>query len=167
MVPFATRMIASRLTSALCHKAANYYRPAAKIETNMGGAWREAVVAVVTEFGRTARINGTNGTDHGTGTVVEGPTSAFWHYHVDPQRPRTRISRQLQCKLAEALLERTRASSERRRTTDATPCTKPAPSLRAAACHACSFVSETSCEKGSWYLVYALSGVLRSRAILG
>jgi hypothetical protein len=62
MVPFATRMIASRLTSALCHKAANYYRPAAKIETNMGGAWRETVVAVVTEFGRTARINGTNGT---------------------------------------------------------------------------------------------------------
>jgi uncharacterized protein (DUF1501 family) len=28
------------------------------------------VVAVVTEFGRTARINGTNGTDHGTGTVA-------------------------------------------------------------------------------------------------
>ena len=42
----------------------------AAIETNMGGAWRETVVAVVTEFGRTARINGTNGTDHGTGTVA-------------------------------------------------------------------------------------------------
>jgi len=28
------------------------------------------VVAVITEFGRTARINGTNGTDHGTGTVA-------------------------------------------------------------------------------------------------
>jgi uncharacterized protein (DUF1501 family) len=27
-------------------------------------------VAVVTEFGRTARINGTNGTDHGTGTIA-------------------------------------------------------------------------------------------------
>jgi uncharacterized protein (DUF1501 family) len=27
-------------------------------------------VAVVTEFGRTARINGTDGTDHGTGTVA-------------------------------------------------------------------------------------------------
>jgi len=25
---------------------------------------------VVTEFGRTARINGTNGTDHGTGTIA-------------------------------------------------------------------------------------------------
>ena len=36
----------------------------------MGDAWRETVVAVVTEFGRTARINGTEGTDHGTGTVA-------------------------------------------------------------------------------------------------
>ena len=42
----------------------------AAIETNMGDAWRETVVAVVTEFGRTARINGTEGTDHGTGTVA-------------------------------------------------------------------------------------------------
>jgi uncharacterized protein (DUF1501 family) len=42
----------------------------AAIETNMGAAWRETVVAVVTEFGRTARINGTDGTDHGTGGVA-------------------------------------------------------------------------------------------------
>lgn len=42
----------------------------AAIETNMGDAWRETVVAVITEFGRTARINGTNGTDHGQGTVA-------------------------------------------------------------------------------------------------
>jgi uncharacterized protein (DUF1501 family) len=42
----------------------------AAIESNMGGAWGETVVALVTEFGRTARINGTNGTDHGTGTVA-------------------------------------------------------------------------------------------------
>ena len=42
----------------------------AAIETNMGNSWRETVVAVVTEFGRTARINGTDGTDHGTGTVA-------------------------------------------------------------------------------------------------
>jgi uncharacterized protein (DUF1501 family) len=40
------------------------------VEKNMGEAWRETVVAVVTEFGRTARINGTNGTDHGTGTIA-------------------------------------------------------------------------------------------------
>jgi len=42
----------------------------AAIETSMGEAWRESVVAVITEFGRTARINGTDGTDHGTGTVA-------------------------------------------------------------------------------------------------
>ncbi len=32
--------------------------------------WRETVVAVVTEFGRTARMNGTNGTDHGVATTA-------------------------------------------------------------------------------------------------
>jgi uncharacterized protein (DUF1501 family) len=43
----------------------------AAIESNMGAAaWAETVVAVVTEFGRTARINGTDGTDHGTATVA-------------------------------------------------------------------------------------------------
>jgi uncharacterized protein (DUF1501 family) len=40
------------------------------IETGSGDAWADTVVAVVTEFGRTARINGTQGTDHGTGTVA-------------------------------------------------------------------------------------------------
>jgi len=42
----------------------------AAVETNMGAAWRDTVVALVTEFGRTARINGTAGTDHGTATVA-------------------------------------------------------------------------------------------------
>ncbi len=42
----------------------------AAIETNMGAAWSETVVTLITEFGRTARINGTAGTDHGTATVA-------------------------------------------------------------------------------------------------
>jgi uncharacterized protein (DUF1501 family) len=42
----------------------------ATIKSNMGPAWRETVVALATEFGRTARINGTSGTDHGTATVA-------------------------------------------------------------------------------------------------
>jgi uncharacterized protein (DUF1501 family) len=42
----------------------------AAIETNMGDAWRETVVALITEFGRTAHINGNEGTDHGTATVA-------------------------------------------------------------------------------------------------
>jgi uncharacterized protein (DUF1501 family) len=40
------------------------------VKTNMGPVWRDTVVVLVTEFGRTARINGTDGTDHGTGTVA-------------------------------------------------------------------------------------------------
>jgi uncharacterized protein (DUF1501 family) len=39
-------------------------------ENGLGEAWRESVVAVITEFGRTAHINGTEGTDHGTATVA-------------------------------------------------------------------------------------------------
>lgn len=42
----------------------------AAIKSNMGAAWRDTVVALATEFGRTARINGTAGTDHGTATVA-------------------------------------------------------------------------------------------------
>ena len=42
----------------------------AAFERNMGAAWSETVVVLITEFGRTARINGTDGTDHGTGTVA-------------------------------------------------------------------------------------------------
>ena len=38
----------------------------AATKSNMGPAWRETVVALATEFGRTARINATSGTDHGT-----------------------------------------------------------------------------------------------------
>jgi uncharacterized protein (DUF1501 family) len=34
--------------------------------TEMGPAWRSTTVVVMTEFGRTARPNGTRGTDHGT-----------------------------------------------------------------------------------------------------
>jgi uncharacterized protein (DUF1501 family) len=36
----------------------------------MGDAWRETAVVFITEFGRTARINGNDGTDHGTATIV-------------------------------------------------------------------------------------------------
>jgi uncharacterized protein (DUF1501 family) len=42
----------------------------AGIETNMVDAWRDTVVALVTEFGRTAHINGSDGTDHGTATTA-------------------------------------------------------------------------------------------------
>jgi uncharacterized protein (DUF1501 family) len=41
-----------------------------EFERGLGEFWRDTVVVVATEFGRTARINGTEGTDHGTGTVA-------------------------------------------------------------------------------------------------
>ena len=40
------------------------------LRDGLGVAWRDSVVLVMTEFGRTVRINGTGGTDHGTGTVA-------------------------------------------------------------------------------------------------
>lgn len=36
----------------------------------MGPAWKDTVVVIVTEFGRTAHANGTDGTDHGTGMAA-------------------------------------------------------------------------------------------------
>jgi uncharacterized protein (DUF1501 family) len=39
-------------------------------KVGMGLRWSETAIVVITEFGRTARINGTTGTDHGTGTVA-------------------------------------------------------------------------------------------------
>lgn len=42
----------------------------AAYRTGMGPAWAETLVVVATEFGRTARLNGTRGTDHGTATAA-------------------------------------------------------------------------------------------------
>lgn len=42
----------------------------ASFEQGMAPVWKDTVVMVVTEFGRTAAVNGTVGTDHGTGTVA-------------------------------------------------------------------------------------------------
>lgn len=42
----------------------------AAAEKELDAAWSETVVALITEFGRTAHLNGTDGTDHGTATVA-------------------------------------------------------------------------------------------------
>ncbi len=42
----------------------------ASFEEGLKPVWKDTVVMVVTEFGRTAKVNGTVGTDHGTGTVA-------------------------------------------------------------------------------------------------
>lgn len=42
----------------------------AGLQQGMGDQWRNTVVVIATEFGRTARVNGTGGTDHGTASTV-------------------------------------------------------------------------------------------------
>jgi uncharacterized protein (DUF1501 family) len=42
----------------------------AAFEIELGARWKDTVVLVITEFGRTAQVNGSAGTDHGTGTIV-------------------------------------------------------------------------------------------------
>lgn len=40
------------------------------LRAGLGAAWNRTAVLALTEFGRTARLNGAAGTDHGTGTVA-------------------------------------------------------------------------------------------------
>lgn len=40
------------------------------LHTGLGPSWRQTVVVMATEFGRTARVNGTKGTDHGTASTA-------------------------------------------------------------------------------------------------
>jgi uncharacterized protein (DUF1501 family) len=56
------------------------------LKEGLGPAWPQTVVLLITEFGRTARVNGTKGTDHGTasvafvlgGAVAGGRTTGQW-----------------------------------------------------------------------------------------
>ncbi len=58
----------------------------AALKGSLGDTWKNTVVLAVTEFGRTARVNGTGGTDHGTagaallvgGAVAGGRVRADW-----------------------------------------------------------------------------------------
>jgi uncharacterized protein (DUF1501 family) len=42
----------------------------ASLRQQLGSAWADTAVMLVTEFGRTAAVNGTRGTDHGTGAAA-------------------------------------------------------------------------------------------------
>lgn len=57
-------------TGALANRLAGLDQGLEALQTQLGPAWSDTVVAVVTEFGRTVRVNGTRGTDHGTATVA-------------------------------------------------------------------------------------------------
>jgi uncharacterized protein (DUF1501 family) len=55
-----------RLANALGGLAASL----AALRNAMGPAWNDTVIVMATEFGRTAHVNGTAGTDHGTATAT-------------------------------------------------------------------------------------------------
>ena len=40
------------------------------LSSELGPSWNDTIVVMATEFGRTARVNGTGGTDHGTGSTA-------------------------------------------------------------------------------------------------
>lgn len=42
----------------------------ATLRQELGSVWKDTAVLLITEFGRTAAINGTRGTDHGTATMA-------------------------------------------------------------------------------------------------
>ena len=56
------------------------------LKTGLGSTWQDTAVLIFTEFGRTVRVNGTNGTDHGTagaamlagGAVAGGRVISDW-----------------------------------------------------------------------------------------
>jgi uncharacterized protein (DUF1501 family) len=54
---------------ALANNVESLGRGLAAMAQELGGEWRNTVVAVVSEFGRTFRENGNKGTDHGHGSV--------------------------------------------------------------------------------------------------
>ena len=57
-------------TGALANRLGWLDTGLANLRNGLGAAWSETAIAVVTEFGRTVHVNGTRGTDHGTGTAA-------------------------------------------------------------------------------------------------
>jgi len=58
------------MSGGLANKLAGLDQGLGALRKQLGPAWSDTVVAVVTEFGRTVRVNGTRGTDHGTATAA-------------------------------------------------------------------------------------------------
>jgi uncharacterized protein (DUF1501 family) len=58
------------INGQLATKFAGLDAAIAAFAEGMGAAWSDTAVLIITEFGRTARTNGTEGTDHGTGSVA-------------------------------------------------------------------------------------------------
>jgi uncharacterized protein (DUF1501 family) len=59
-----------RSNGSLANKFADIDQAIAAFQKEMGPLWSKTVVMVVTEFGRTVKVNGTRGTDHGTASAA-------------------------------------------------------------------------------------------------
>ncbi|HME41139.1 MAG TPA: DUF1501 domain-containing protein [Steroidobacteraceae bacterium] len=57
-------------TGALAQRLAGLDKALRALKEELGSLWPQTAVLVVTEFGRTAAMNGTRGTDHGTGSCA-------------------------------------------------------------------------------------------------
>ena len=55
---------------ALANRFSDLDAALAALKAGLGTEWGETAVIVATEFGRTVRVNGGNGTDHGTGSAA-------------------------------------------------------------------------------------------------
>lgn len=65
-----THVNAGGVTGQLATRLGGLDQALRVFEQELAPVWSQTAVLVVTEFGRTARVNGTVGTDHGTGTVA-------------------------------------------------------------------------------------------------
>ncbi|MDP2358966.1 MAG: DUF1501 domain-containing protein [Beijerinckiaceae bacterium] len=65
-----THVNAGGATGQLATRLGGLDRAFAAFEKELGAVWRETVIVVITEFGRTVKENGNVGTDHGTATVA-------------------------------------------------------------------------------------------------
>ena len=64
-----THVGAGRRSGYLANRLEELGRGLAAFADEMGDAWNDTVVVVLSEFGRTFRENGNRGTDHGHGSV--------------------------------------------------------------------------------------------------
>ena len=60
----------SQQTGRLARQLGGLDTMLAALRDGLGPLWKETTVLVATEFGRTAAVNGTGGTDHGTGSAA-------------------------------------------------------------------------------------------------
>ena len=70
MTGWDTHVYQGTITGALSNRLKALDSGLSTLHESMGEAWADTAIIVATEFGRTAAINGTRGTDHGTASAA-------------------------------------------------------------------------------------------------